>query len=107
VVFYFATPSGPEFDVFFIGGTTGWKLGPATARLAAQARALGKPVHMGRVSSLKRIRYAAHIGCASADGTFLRFGADIRLPELLGWGRDLRERRPLFAYDDMQPEGSR
>ena len=29
----------------------------------------GKWVHMGRVNSTRRIRYAASIGCDSVDGT--------------------------------------
>ena len=41
-----------------IGGTTSWKLGPAAAGLAAQARRRGLWVHLGRVNSLKRLRYA-------------------------------------------------
>lgn len=74
-----------EFDAFFIGGSTEWKLGPAAADLAAQARERGKWVHMGRVNSRKRYRYARSIGCHSVDGTFLVFGPTVNLPKLLGW----------------------
>ena len=35
------------FDVIFIGGSTAWKLSPAAADIATQARRRGKPVHMG------------------------------------------------------------
>lgn len=72
-------------DALFLGGTTAWKLGPAAAALAAEARARTLHVHMGRVNSLRRIRYAATIGCHSVDGTHLAFGPRRRLPELLGW----------------------
>ena len=75
------------FDVLFIGGTTAWKLGPHARVLAAQARARGKWVHMGRVNSERRFRYAAAIGCDSADGTFLTFGPDVNLPRLMAWLR--------------------
>src|SRR3989440_8937473 len=54
-----------SFDVLFLGGTTDWKLGPAAADLTAQARDRGVPVHLGRVNSLRRLRYAARIGCRS------------------------------------------
>lgn len=74
-----------DFDVLFIGGTTGWKLGQHAAALAREARRRGKHVHMGRVNSRRRWSYAEHIGCDSADGTFLAFGPDVNLPELLGW----------------------
>lgn len=72
-------------DAAFIGGTTAWKLGPAAAQLAAAARARGLWVHMGRVNSLRRLRYAASIGCHSVDGTYLTYGPDRNLPRLLGW----------------------
>jgi hypothetical protein len=34
---------------------------------------------------LKRLRYAASIGCHSVDGTFLAYGPDRNLPTLLRW----------------------
>jgi hypothetical protein len=74
-----------DFDALFLGGSTSWKLGPAARGLAAAARRRGKWVHMGRVNSLRRLRYAARIGCHSADGTYLAFGPDTNLPRLLGW----------------------
>jgi hypothetical protein len=40
---------------------------------------------MGRVNSLRRLRYAADIGCDSVDGTYLAFGPDQNLPTLLTW----------------------
>lgn len=78
-----------DFDCLFIGGDTAWKLGPAARELAGEARARGKWVHMGRVNSERRIRYAAAIGCDSVDGTYLRFGPDRLLPDVLAWLRGL------------------
>jgi len=75
------------FDVLFIGGTTAWKLGAAARLLVARAKWQGKKVHMGRVNSERRFRYAAAIGCDSADGTFLTFGPDVNLPRLMAWLR--------------------
>ena len=42
---------------------------------------------MGRVNSERRYRYAADIGCDSADGTYLTFGPDQNLPRLMAWIR--------------------
>lgn len=75
-----------RIDAVFIGGSTEWKLGPHARQLAAQAKARGKWVHMGRVNSERRFQYARHIGCDSADGTYLAFGPDTNLPTLLRWG---------------------
>jgi hypothetical protein len=61
-----------DFDALFIGGTTGWKLSDAAADIAQEAKRRGKWVHMGRVNSLRRLRYAESIGCDSADGTVLK-----------------------------------
>jgi hypothetical protein len=74
-----------DFDAFFIGGSTEWKLGPEAAWLAGEAKMRGKWVHMGRVNSKKRFHYAESIGCDSADGTFLTYGPAVNLPRLARW----------------------
>ncbi len=74
-----------DFDVLFIGGSTEWKLGPAARELVREAKARGKHVHMGRVNSGKRYRYALDIGCDSVDGTFLTFSPTENLPRLMAW----------------------
>ncbi len=74
-----------EFDVLFIGGTTDWKLSAGVRSIVETAVRRGVPVHMGRVNSGKRYRYARDIGCASADGTFLAFGPDDNLLRLRRW----------------------
>lgn len=73
------------FDVLFVGGTTDWKVGPEARALVAEARRRGVPVHMGRVNSLRRLRYAEAIGCDTVDGTFITFGPDVNLPRMLGY----------------------
>lgn len=75
----------PDIDCLFIGGTTAWKLGAEARTLAGEARRRGKWIHLGRVNSARRYRYAEHIGCHSADGTFLTFGPDTNLPKLRAW----------------------
>jgi hypothetical protein len=87
-----------EFDVLFIGGTTGWKLGREVRRLAREAKQRGKHVHMGRVNSEKRFRYAQAIGCDSVDGTYLTFGPDVNLPDVLAWLR-LADHTALFDLE--------
>lgn len=84
-----------DFDVLFLGGDTRWKLSGHARRLAGQARACGKGVHMGRVNSLRRLRTAAWIGCDSVDGTYLTKGPDINLPRLLDYLRRV-ERQPAL-----------
>lgn len=74
-----------DFDCLFIGGSTAWKLGFAVRQLAAEAKTHGKWLHMGRVNSLRRIRYAQAIGCDSADGTFLAFHPTVNLDKLAQW----------------------
>lgn len=67
----------PWWDVaaVFIGGSTEFKLSSRCEEIVRYAKALRRGymdpvwVHMGRVNSRKRIRYAQEIGCDSADGT--------------------------------------
>lgn len=86
-----------RIDVVFVGGTTGWKLGPEARELVAEAKRRGLWVHMGRVNSERRLRYASHIGCDSADGTFLTFGPDVNLPRLQAWLRGVNDQGDLFG----------
>lgn len=84
------------FDVLFIGGSTAWKLGAHARAVVAEARHRGKWIHMGRVNSEGRLRYAHAIGCHSADGTYLAFGPDTNLPQLLAWLRRIDEQYGLW-----------
>jgi hypothetical protein len=86
-----------DFDVLFVGGSTGWKLGAEARQLVGEARSRGKWVHFARVNSERRFRYAHHIGCNSADGTFLTFGPRRNLPQLLAWVRGVADQPALFA----------
>lgn len=66
----------------FLGGTTDWKLGADARAIASEAIQRGLWLHMGGVNSLRRLRYAAAIGCNSVDGTYLTYGPDQNLPRL-------------------------
>jgi hypothetical protein len=63
------SPPWHEFDAVFIGGDTAWKLGPEARRIVRVCKGRGKWVHMGRVNTLRRLRYAESIGVDSVDGT--------------------------------------
>lgn len=87
-----------DFDCLFIGGTTEWKLGPHARAIAAEAKRRGKWLHMGRVNSERRFRYARAIGCDSVDGTYLTFGPKANLPKLLRW---LRSNEQEYLFGDI------
>lgn len=85
-----------HFDALFLGGTTRWKLGNHAAAIVQEAKQQGKWVHMGRVNSLKRLRFAQTMGCDSADGTFVAFGPDINIPKVRHWVQVLNSQPLLF-----------
>lgn len=68
------------FGTFFVGGTTEWKMGDQAASLIREAKDRGKWVHMGRVNSYERSRYAQWLGCDSIDGTQFSWFRDTKLP---------------------------
>lgn len=84
-----------DIDYLFLAGSTDWKLGPGARLAAAHSNERGIPVHMGRVNSFKRYRYAQQIGCHSADGTFLTFGPRINYPKLKSWDKELNDNPTL------------
>lgn len=90
-----------DFDCLFLGGTTTWKVSPEAAELADEARARGKWLHMGRVNSIVRLRYASWLHCDSVDGTYITYGPDINLPRLLRF-LDVVDSQPrLFDRGDV------
>jgi hypothetical protein len=76
-----------DADAVFTGGDDEWKMSAKAQQLAADARHRGLWTHMGRVNTLRRLRFAAHHGYDSVDGTFLAFGPDTNLPRLLRYMR--------------------
>ena len=72
-----------RIDCLFIGGTDEFKLGGQARELVTEARARGKWVHMGRVNSYERVRYARWIGCDSIDGAQFSWFRDRWLPPFL------------------------
>ncbi|MFB7890379.1 hypothetical protein ACFCZ3_20235 [Cellulosimicrobium cellulans] len=84
-----------HFDALFVGGTTDWKLGETARALVYEAKRRGLWVHMGRVNSGRRLRYADAIECDSTDGTFLAYGPDENLPRVESWLRSVNDQEPL------------
>jgi hypothetical protein len=92
-----------RLDCLFIGGDDTFKLGPDARALVLAAKERGKLVHMGRVNTLRRLRYAYEIGVDTVDGTqFSRFAE-----RWLGWGLDNMARHEaqglLFPAKAGQP----
>ena len=56
-------------SAIFIGGTTEFKLSKQVRKVVKSALKQDLWVHIGRVNSQKRIRYALDIGCNSFDGS--------------------------------------
>lgn len=84
-----------QIDALFIGGSTAWKLGSEARTLIAEAKARGLFIHIGRVNSAKRTRYAHLVGADSVDGTFLAFGPDTNLPKVKRWLREVNSQLTL------------
>lgn len=72
-----------DFDALFVGGGDEYKLGAEVRKIVAEANRRGTWVHMGRVNSYRRLRYAYEIGCDSVDGS--------------GWARFKTAMRPRWA----------
>ena len=64
------------YDWLFIGGSTEWKMSPASDDCIRRAKADGKRVHIGRVNSEKRFKHFQLIGADSCDGTNPTFEPD-------------------------------
>lgn len=78
-------PDWDAFDALFIGGSTAFKLSAEAQALIHAARTHGKWVHMGRVNTLRRLRYAYYEGCHSVDGTAVAFRPDELAADLTRW----------------------
>lgn len=58
-----------DFSALFIGGSTVWKMSSEVIRLIREAKDRGKYTHIGRVNSLRRLKYAISLGVDSVDGS--------------------------------------
>lgn len=72
-----------DVEAVFIGGDTPFKFCEEVRWIVRAAKTEGKWVHMGRVNSVKRMRYAMQIGCDSCDGSGMaRFPNAVLFPML-------------------------
>lgn len=78
-----------RFNCLFIGGTTEWKLSKTAQDLAAEAKLRGKWVHLGRVNSRRRLRYAWSIQADSTDGSSASMFGDKYIHKYLGWQAEM------------------
>lgn len=85
-----------SFDGIFVGGSLGWKLstGAAWVRFAHRA---GKPCHIGRVGTVRRIAWARDIGADSIDSCLPMWST-----RKLGNFEGILRQAPLFAPDRME-----
>lgn len=72
-----------DASALFVGGSTRFKMSGLAAELVGDARRAGRWAHMGRVNSVRRIRYARSVGCQSVDGTGWSVWTDTKLPRAL------------------------
>jgi len=91
-----ATVPWHQIDAVFIGGSTTWKLGADAIDIMGEAQARGVWVHVGRVNSRRRLRWAAAHGANSVDGTLLTWGPDKHLAPLLAWLREVNTQGVLL-----------
>ena len=84
------------FDCFFIGGSTEWKLSDAARSIAGEAKRRGKRLHMGRVNSNKRLRYAYDLHCDTIDGTGYSRYSKKYLKPALHYLHDIHQQLTLF-----------
>lgn len=89
-------PPWGDFQVLFIGGDDTFKLGPIATELMADAHDRGIETHVGRVTTLGRLRWCLYHGADSADSTTLTRGGDKALRQLLTWLRELNHQGTLW-----------
>ena len=85
-----------EAGAVFVGGTTGYKLSPATADLIIAAKRRGLWVHMGRAGTGRRLVYAISLGVDSVDSSGFSRWSDDRIPPALAIIRSAGQQMSLL-----------
>lgn len=75
----------PNCDALFVGGSTEFKLSREVDQFIADAQALGKWTHVGRVNTKCRLRHFYDIGVHSVDGTTFSRWPDKSFKAALNW----------------------
>ncbi len=101
-----------DLDVLFIGGSDEFKLGKyqgtqkeAWEKIWSEARKRGVPVHVGRVNSLTRLKFAESREFDSADGNFIMHGPDINAPKVGAWLEKLRQKEAMDRSTQNRNQG--
>lgn len=69
-----------DADAVFVGGTTEYKLSFNVQAIILESKRRGQWVHMGRVSTQRRIRYAQSVGCDSFDSSKFSKWSELEIP---------------------------
>jgi hypothetical protein len=84
-----------HIECLFVGGTDRHKLGDEAVRLARETKRRDKLLHLGRVNSVERIRYAHDLVADSFDGGQFSMFPDTWIPWAL-------ERMPAIERSERQ-----
>jgi hypothetical protein len=84
-----------DIAAVFIGGDNDFKL-RQSAGLIDAAKERGKLVHIGRVNTHRRLRYAYDLGADTVDGTSYSMFSETHLPSALRFVAGLQRRPVLF-----------
>jgi len=85
-------------DVVFIGGGDEWKLGRPSQLVIEAALARGKRVHFGRkVNGLSSMWKAHNRGCHTSDSTYIRYGPDKNVLDVIQWLDIINNHGEMFA----------
>lgn len=94
-----ATVSSVPWDriaAVFVGGDDRFKLKDCHS-LVAEAKGRGKLVHVGRVNSLSRLRYAIELGADTVDGSSFSMFPEKKIPRAMREIERLSKAPMLFA----------
>jgi hypothetical protein len=84
-----------DISAVFVGGDNDFKL-RQSAPLIDAAKERGKMIHIGRVNTHRRLRYAYDLGADTVDGTNYSMFSETHLPGALAFVRGLDKRPVLF-----------
>ena len=84
-----------EIEAVFVGGSTRFKLRESEALVRA-AKDCGKQVHVGRVNTLRRLRFAYDLGADTVDGTAFSMFPDTYIERGLKFLQRLEQSPTLF-----------
>ena len=84
-----------DIAAVFVGGDNQFKL-RQSATLIDAAKERGKMIHIGRVNTHRRLRYAFDLGADTVDGTNYSMFSETHLPGALVFVKGLDKRPVLF-----------